>query len=152
MTHPLVPQIMDIAVPIAESLALEVVNIVLESNRRPPVLRLELRHKSRDIGLDDCEKMSRALEEALDTQEIIPDAYVLEVSSPGIASKLSSDRDFESFKGFDVVVRTEPPYKDRHEWRGRLQGRDDQAVLINQKGRMVSIPRELVTEVEFDDG
>ena len=100
MPHPLIPQIMDIAVPIAESLALEVVNIVLESNRRPPVLRLELRHASRDIGLDDCEKMSRALEEALDAQDIIPDAYVLEVSSPGIASKLSSDRDFESFKGF----------------------------------------------------
>ena len=152
MTHPLMPQIMDIAAPIAESLALEVVNIVLEFNRRPPVLRLELRHKSRDIGLDDCEKMSRALEEALDIQDIIPDAYVLEISSPGIASKLSSDRDFESFKGFDVVVRTEPPYKDCHEWRGRLQGRDDQAVLINQKGRMISIPRELVTEVEFDDG
>ena len=50
------------------------------------------------------------------------------------------------------MVRTEPPYKDRREWRGRLQGRDDQAVLINQKGRMVSIPRELVVEVEFDDG
>jgi len=51
--------------------------------------------------------MSRALETALDSQEILPGAYVLEISSPGISRQLSSEREFQSFKGFPVMIAKE---------------------------------------------
>ena len=95
--------------------------------------------------------MSRILEAQLDADEIIPSAYVLEVSSPGIARILTSDRDFVSFKGFSVIVNTVEPYKKRSQWQGTLQGRDEDAVYINQKGRKTAIPRDLVDTVEFDE-
>ncbi|BAB75527.1 ribosome maturation factor RimP [Anabaena sp. FACHB-709] len=152
MTHPLVPPITDLAIPVAEQLGLEVVGIVFHTNQRPPVLRIDIRNPQQDTGLDDCERMSRALEAALDATEIIPDAYVLEVSSPGISRQLVTDREFISFKGFPVIVSTSPPHEEQQEWIGQLIRRDETKVYINQKGRVIEIPRPLITRVLLYDG
>jgi len=151
MTHPLIPQLIDLATPVAEDLGLEVVGAVFHTNRRPPVLRVDIRNSTGDTGLDDCERMSRALEERLDATDIIPDTYVLEISSPGISRQLSTDREFISFKGYAVIVKTSEPFEGQKEWRGRLIRRDDTEVYINQKGRATAIPRQLVTHVQLDD-
>lgn len=151
MTHPLIPQLIDLATPVAEDLGLEVVGAVFHTNRRPPVLRVDIRNSVGDTGLDDCERMSRALEEKLDQVNLIPDTYVLEISSPGISRQLTTDREFLSFKGFSVIVTTSEPYEGHKEWRGKLVGRDDSEVHLNQKGRAIAIPRELVTRVQLDD-
>ncbi|MDP8965162.1 MAG: ribosome maturation factor RimP [Cyanobacteriota bacterium] len=151
MTHPLIPQLIDLATPVAEDLGLEVVGAVFHTNRRPPVLRVDIRNSVGDTGLDDCERMSRALEEKLDQVNLIPDTYVLEISSPGISRQLTTDREFLSFKGFSVIVTASEPYEGHKEWRGKLVGRDDSGVHLNQKGRAIAIPRELVTRVQLND-
>ncbi|WP_066384660.1 MULTISPECIES: ribosome maturation factor RimP [unclassified Anabaena] len=151
MVHPLIPQITELAIPVAEQLGLEVVGIVFHTNQRPPVLRVDIRNPQQDTGLDDCERMSRALETSLDAAEIIPDAYVLEVSSPGISRQLVTDREFISFKGFPVIVSTSPPHEGQQEWNGQLIRRDETKVYINQKGRVIEIPRSLITRVQLDE-
>ena len=95
--------------------------------------------------------MSRALEETLDAMELIPDTYVLEISSPGITRQLTTDREFISFKGFAVIVQTSEPYEGHKEWRGQLIRRDETGVYLNQKGRAIAIPREQVSRVQLDD-
>ena len=152
MTHPLIPQIIDLATPIAEALGLEVVGAVFQTNKKPVVLRVDVRNTATDTSLDDCEQMSRALEEQLDTHDLIPGAYVLEISSPGISRKLITEREFISFKGFSVIVNTFAPYLEQKQWRGKLQGRDQEKVYLNQKGKTLAIPRELVATVQLDDG
>jgi ribosome maturation factor RimP len=152
MTHPLVPQIIDLATPVAEELGLEVVGVVFHTNQRPPVLRVDIRNAQQDTGLDDCERMSRALEASLDGSDIIPDAYVLEVSSPGISRQLTTDREFISFKGFPIIVSTSQPYDGQQEWIGQLIRRDEISVYLNQKGRIVEIPRTLINRVLLDEG
>ena len=77
MTHPLVPQIIDLAAPVAKDLELEVVKVVFHTNQSPPVLRVDIRNPLTDTSLNDCERMSRNLEASLDAASIIPDAYVL---------------------------------------------------------------------------
>ena len=150
MTHHLVPQVIDLAQPLAQELNLELVDIVFQTNKKPPVLRVDIRNRIADTSLDDCERMSRALEAQLDVAEIIPDSYVLEISSPGISRTLNTDREFISFKGFAVIVKTFAPYKEKKEWHGKLQSRDEQAVYINQKGKVIAIPRNLVAKVQLD--
>lgn len=150
MTHPLIPQILELATPIAKRLGLEVVGAVFQTNKRPPVLRIDVRNLQTDTSLDDCEKMSRALEEQLDATQAIPDAYVLEISSPGTSRQLLSDREFIAFKGFPILIKTFSPYEGQKEWRGQLQGRDDQTVYLNQKGRAIAIPREVIAKVQLD--
>ncbi|MBW4611664.1 MAG: ribosome maturation factor RimP [Hassallia sp. WJT32-NPBG1] len=152
MTHPLVPQIIDLATPVAEELGLEVVGVVFHTNQSPPVLRVDIRNPQQDTGLNDCERMSRALEASLDGSDIIPDAYVLEVSSPGISRQLTTDREYLTFKGFPVIVSTSQPYDGQKEWIGQLIRRDEISVYLNQKGRVVEIPRTLISRVLLDEG
>jgi ribosome maturation factor RimP len=151
MAHPLITQITDLAIPVAATLGLDVVGVVFHTNQSPPVLRVDIRNLEEDTGLDDCERMSRALEAALDATDIIPDAYVLEVSSPGISRSLTRDREFISFKGFAVIVSTSEPFEGHKEWHGQLIRRDDTAVYLNQKGRTIAIPQALIARVQLDE-
>jgi ribosome maturation factor RimP len=95
--------------------------------------------------------MSLALAEHLDTQDLIAGNYVLEISSPGIARELSSDRDFTSFKGFAIIVTTSTLDQNKTEWRGRLQGRDADTLHLNQKGKVITIPRSSIIKVELEN-
>ncbi|MBR5930394.1 MAG: ribosome maturation factor RimP [Lachnospiraceae bacterium] len=60
--------------------------------------------KDGGIRIDDCERISRAFEKALDTEDFIPEAYILEVSSPGLTRALKKDRDFERNIGKPVEI------------------------------------------------
>ncbi|GAB4371936.1 MAG: ribosome maturation factor RimP [Elainellaceae cyanobacterium] len=153
MTHPLIPQLIDLATPVASKLGLEVVGAVFYTNQYPPVLRVDIRNleQEQDVGLNDCERMSRALEATLDASDLIPEAYVLEVSSPGISRSLTTDREFVSFKGFPVTVTTTAPHNGHSTWTGQLIRRDDESVYLSQKGRSIAIPRSLVSKVELVD-
>lgn len=150
MTHPIIPKVLDLASPLAEELGLEVLSAVFQTNKRPPVLRVDIRHLQADTGLEDCEKMSRALETALDTSEIIPGNYILEVSSPGTTRELETDREFIVFKGFPVKITTREPYEGQTEWQGLLLKRDETSIYLNLKGRSIELPRPLVSKVQLD--
>lgn len=151
MAHPLVNPITELATPIAGELELELVNVIFQTNKKPPVLRVDVRKLAGDTGLDDCEKMSRALDSILEEQDIIPGAYVLEVSSPGTTRQLTNDREFIAFKGFPVIIQTYAPFQGEKQWQGRLQSRDESTVHINKKGKAIAIPRNLVAKVQLDD-
>lgn len=149
MSHPLIPQIFQIAEEVASPLGLEVVDVVLHTNKNPVVLRVDIRNPEQNTGLDDCERMSRALEPTLDAIDIIPHAYVLEISSPGAERQLQDDREFIAFKGFMVTVSTAVPHEGKQSWTGHLVFRDETHVAISLKGRIVKIPRELIDRVEL---
>ena len=151
MAHPLIPQITDIATPIAAQLGLEVVAVIFHTHERPPCLRVDIRNPAAETGLQDCERMSRALEAALDASETIPFPYALEVSSPGTSRQLTTDREFNAFSGFAVQVTTHQPVDKKTEWQGQLIRRDDTKIYLSLKGRTVEIPRELVSKVSLDD-
>lgn len=158
MTHSLIPPLLELAAPVAEALGLEVVRGVFQPNYNPPVLRLDIRNRLGDTSLEDCERMSRSLEPLLEEASFIPDAYVLEVSSPGIPNELTTDREFSSFKGFPVLVKSNesgdrPPGTGSanrpRETLGTLLSRDETHVYLNQKGRSLKIPRALITSVQL---
>ncbi len=152
MTHPLIPSVWQLAQPVAEKLNLRIVNVVFQTNKNPPVLRIDIQKEEGDVSLDDCEMMSRALEEVLDAEDLIESAYVLEISSPGIGNILQTEREFTSFKGFPVEVATKTPYRNKTKWQGTLQGRDEKSVYLNCRGKIVAIPRDIVTQVQLLDG
>jgi ribosome maturation factor RimP len=151
MTHPLIPHVIDLATPVANQLGLELVGAVFHTNQNPPVLRVDIRNPQADTSLNDCEQMSLALEATLDASDLIPDAYILEVSSPGISRFLKTDREFISFKGFPVTVTTTELYKGQKNWTGQLIRRDETAIHLSLKGRAIAIPRELINEVQLND-
>ena len=70
-------------------------------------LRIYLYSKEKDVTLDDCEKVTRSLDEFLDT--LIPVKYYLEVSSPGLERKFKSDKEFVIFNGRRISLKLEEP-------------------------------------------
>ena len=149
MSHPLIPQIFQIAEEVASPLGLEVVDVVLHTNKNPVVLRVDIRNPDQNTGLDDCERMSRSLEPTLDAADLIPHAYVLEISSPGAERELQGDREFVAFRGFMVTVGTTDLHEGKQSCSGHLMSRNETHVTISIKGRIVNIPRELVDRVEL---
>jgi ribosome maturation factor RimP len=150
MAHPIIAPLLELAGPLAQPLGLEVVEAVFHTHQAPPVLRVDVRRLDQaDTSLEDCENMSQALEVALDQSGLLADAYVLEVSSPGVSSRLESDRDFAVFKGFMVEVQLSQPHRGKQTWVGQLLRRDQEAVVLSQRGKSVSLPRSLVDRVDL---
>lgn len=152
MAHPVIPQVLEIASPLATELGLEVVDAVFQTNHSPPILRIDVRNLSQaDTSLNDCERMSIALGERLEASDTLPDAYVLEVSSPGVSNQLETTRDFIVFKGFAIEVTLHTPHKGKTVWVGTLLERTESKLAISQRGRRVALPIELVESVQLSN-
>lgn len=145
----IVEQVSAMAEPIAMQLGLELVTVAYQTHTRPATLRVDIRHPSEPTGLEDCERMSRALEAALDTHDPIPSIYNLEVSSPGTERTLTTDREFIVFRGFEVQIKTFGPVDGQKQWEGRLIERDSDHVHLNIQGRRVALPRAQVAKVQL---
>lgn len=61
--------------------------------------------KEGGITLDDCELVNRAWSDLMDENDFIPEAYILEVSSPGLGRQLKKEKDFKRSIGQDVDVK-----------------------------------------------
>jgi len=82
------------------------------------------------ITVDDCEKVSRQVSAVLDVEDPIPGEYTLEVSSPGLDRPLVKREDFERYSGEEVKIHTGEAVLGRRNFTGRLQGLDQDLVLV----------------------
>jgi len=77
------------------------------------------------IGVDDCEKMHRAIDPILDEEDPIDVSYCLEVSSPGIERELRTDEHITACVGWDVEVRLFAPMNGSRVFTGVLLELDE---------------------------
>jgi len=134
--------------PTIAALDLEIVGLHHQTHHNPPILRVDIRNPQHDTGLADCERVSRAIEPILDGAEhLLPEAYVLEVSSPGAERNLTTDREFQVFRGFSVTIHVSPSIKGKSDWSGKLLERTEDLVIVMIQGRKVPLPRGQVTQV-----
>ena len=91
--------------------------------------------KEGGITVDDCELVSRALSDLLDKADFIPEAYILEVSSPGLGRQLKRDKHFEKSIGEEVEVKLYKPVNKRKEWIGILKGFDAESITLELEDR-----------------
>ena len=88
-------------------LGIDLVSLDWAGSRNRPVIRLRIERSplgESPVTVDDCARVSRALEGWLDEHDEIPERYVLEVSSPGVERPLTRPGDWERFAGKPVVV------------------------------------------------
>ena len=90
--------------PITDEHGFEIVDVEYVKEGTDYYLRSYI-DKEGGITVDDCEIVSRRLEKLLDENDLIPDAYILEVSSPGLGRQLKKDRDFVRETGKMVDVK-----------------------------------------------
>ncbi len=86
--------------------------------------------KDGGVSIDDCEAVSRALSEALDREDFIDDAYIMEVSSPGLGRTLKKDRHLEYSIGEEVEVKLYKPVDGCKDFEGVLTGYDKDRIIL----------------------
>ncbi len=89
--------------------------------------------KPEGVGIVDCENVSRTFSQRLDEEDFIPDAYILEVSSPGLGRALKKDRHLEKSLGEEVEVKTYKPVDRQKEFVGILKAYDKDTVTIEME-------------------
>lgn len=82
------------------------------------------------ITIDDCELVSRTLSDLLDEKDFIEEAYILEVSSPGLGRPLKKDKDFDRSLGESVEVRLFKAMEKQKEFTGILKAWDKETVTL----------------------
>ena len=93
------------------------------------------------ITIDDCVRISRQVEDLLDSQDLIPFRYVLEVSSPGVDRPLRKAEHYTRFVGERVEIRMNPGFGSRRQFTGELAGYSDGTVhVIVGEGEDVHLP------------
>ncbi len=97
--------------------------------------------KEGGITIDDCEAVSREFSDLLDSEDFIPDAYILEISSPGLGRQLKKDRHFMNSIGEEVEVKLFSPVNGSKEHTG---------ILKAYTGKTVTVQTEDGAEIEFD--
>lgn len=106
---PLEEKLEIIARPIAEDLGLDLLCISVTGSDSITVQVLAEDPKTRNLGLQECTKLSRALSAIFDVEDPITGAYRLEVSSPGIDRPLLRFQDFDTYKGLDTKIEMRIP-------------------------------------------
>ncbi len=97
--------------------------------------------KPEGVNIIDCENVSRALSDVLDVEDFIPDAYILEVSSPGLGRTLKKDRHLEKSIGLDVEVKLYKPLNGVKEYEGMLESFDAETITISDEETVYSLKR-----------
>ena len=110
----------ELLAPIAEANGVRIYDVEYVKEGGDYYLRAYI---DKDGGVDiiDCENVSRALSDVLDREDFIPDAYILEVSSPGLGRVLKKDRHLEQSIGMDVELKL---------YKANEKGKDFAGVLV----------------------
>ncbi len=117
--------------PHASALGLALVRVKMIGGTSDPTLQVMAeRPDTRQLSLEDCGTLSRAISDALDEADPIEGAYRLEVSSPGIDRPLTRIKDFDDWAGHEARVTLLEPIEGRKQFNGVLVGSEGDSVKV----------------------
>ena len=155
-----VEKVRDIAGRVAADRGLEIFDVQFRREAPGMVLRIQIDRPGPaataedSVSVEDCAHISRELSALLDVEDVVPAAYTLEVSSPGLDRPLRRPDDFRRFAGRQAKIVMRQKVDGQGYFRGKLGGLDGADVLIeSENGKMHRVPFDLITranlEVEF---
>ena len=130
--------VLEMSDKLAEEMNFSVVDVEYKKEGEERILRVYI-DKEGGVGLDDCELFSRALEEIIDKEDPIPEAYSLEVSSPGLDRQLKKEREFLHYLGRQVEVKLYKTLNGKKEFDGILKDYKEKKAYIESDGEIMEI-------------
>lgn len=136
----------DLVTPIIDRGGFELVDVEYVKEAGEWYLRI---YADKEGGIDivDCEAISRELSDLLDAKDFIEDAYILEVSSPGLLRPLKKDKDFQRFIGKPIEIKTFKAIDGEKEFVGDLKAYDAATVTITDDDKEITINRKEISMV-----
>ena len=139
----------ELALKVTEPLGLELVDVEFVKEGSEYYLRIYI-DKEGGVKIDDCEAASRKISDLLDEADPISEAYILEVSSPGLFRVLRKDKDFERSIGKTVLLKFFKAVDGEKQLRGDLESFDSANFVIATGKESISVPRENVAKISLD--
>jgi len=155
-----VEKVRAIAERVATGYGLEIFDVQFRREAPGMVLRVQIDRpgpastEEDSVSVHDCANVSRELSALFDVEDVVPTAYTLEVSSPGLDRPLRRPDDYRRFTGRLAKVVMREQVDGQGFFRGRLAGVEGQHVVIDaDDGRTHRVPLDAITranlEVEF---
>jgi len=143
-------RVQELAERVAIDHGLELVHSEVAGPENKPIVRVFI-DKPHGVTHDDCSDVSLHLGTILDVEDFIHASYTLEVSSPGLERGLYKRADYERFAGSDAKLKTRQPIEGQRNFRGRILGVDENALLFEDRtnGR-VRIPFDIITKANLE--
>ena len=139
----------ELAIPILEREALELVDIEFKREVRGWVLRIYI-DKEGGVSLNDCTLVSQQLGDVLDVEDPIDTPYILEVSSPGLTRPLKGTKDYQRYIGRLVKIKTYKEIYGKKVFIGELLGLKEGIVNIKIDKKVYEIPYGLIASAHLE--
>jgi len=138
-----------IAEPIINNLGYKLVDVEFASEQGRLVLRLSIDKEGGGMTIDDCELISRAVEDVIEAEGAVGMRYNLEVSSPGLDRPLKTKKDFEKYRGKEIRLKTREPIEGRSNYKGVIEGLEGDKIYMIVDGMKLEIPIDLVSKARL---
>ena len=140
----------ELVMPIIEQFGYELWDVEYVKEGSDYYLRIYA-DKEGGFTVDDCEAVSRAIDPLLDEEDFISDAYILEVSSPGLTRKLVKDRDFDRSIGRLIRINLYKAVDGEKSYVGNLKEYDNENLTVEiTADNIVTIPRNNISMVRLE--
>lgn len=150
MSLKIVSEVESIIAPYLTEKGLRVYDVVFVKEAGDKVLRVFVDKKDGFVSINDCEEVSRWLSDELDKKDLIKEAYILEVSSPGIERQLKYDWHFSESIGKKVAVKLYKKVEDSKLIIGELvSGSQKGDIRLNVNGEEIFIENENIIDVRI---
>ena len=126
--------------PIAEANGVSIYDVEYVKEGSDYYLRVYI-DRPEGVNIRDCENVSRSLSDELDREEFIPDAYILEVSSPGLGRTLKKDKHLQGSVGQKVEIKLFKAIEGCREFSGVLDGFDAEQVTVRNGDTVMTLKR-----------
>jgi len=134
--------------PITEKNGVEIYDVEYVKEGSDYYLRVYI-DKPEGVNIIDCENVSRALSDALDKEDFIPDAYILEVSSPGLGRTLKKDKHLAKSIGEEVEIKLFKAIDKCKEFSGVLESFDADTIVIKEGENLRTFERSAIALIRL---
>ncbi len=138
----------EILIPIVADAGVEIYDVEYVKEGSDWYLRVYI-DKPEGVNINDCEVVNRALSAKMDELDFIDDAYILEVSSPGLGRALKKERHFEKSIGQEVEVKTYKAIDKEKQFVGILQSYKDGVITIQTEKKEMKFEKADVASVRL---
>jgi ribosome maturation factor RimP len=145
----LLQEVREVVEPILQSQGYELVDLEYQRESRGWVLRIYLDREG-GITLDDCTGVSHEVGAVLEVKDVIPNAYVLEVSSPGLTRPIKKPEDYNRFRNQLVKIKLFQPLDGRRNFKGILLGLEVETVRVEADGQVFEIPLQSIAKANLE--
>jgi ribosome maturation factor RimP len=142
------PDLYNLVVRVVSNANLELVHCEF-AGQKSAALRIYI-DKPGGVTHEDCQVVSEQLSVLLDVEDLIPQHYTLEVSSPGVERGLYKPEDFVKFAGQRVRLRTREAIAGRRKFQGLLIGLEGDLVKLTDKTETFLIPYAIIQGAKLD--